>query len=101
MLRRPAFRRLGLAWLLLAAFQSVLVGQPGSARGHALQVGPVVMTVTDMNRSVDFYTHVLTFQKVKEINRSGAAPRRTLGDVFDAWPGLSPCAGNADKPVGT
>jgi catechol 2,3-dioxygenase-like lactoylglutathione lyase family enzyme len=63
MFRRLALRGLGLAWLLLAAFQSVLAGQPGPTRGHALQVGPVVMTVSDMDRSVDFYTRVLTFDK--------------------------------------
>ena len=70
MVRRFAFRRLGLAWLLLAAFQSLLVGQMGSARGHALQVGPVVMTVSDMDRSVDFYTRVLTFDKRSDAERS-------------------------------
>jgi len=70
-LRRFAFRRLGMAWLLLVAFQSVLVGQPGSPRAHALQVGPVVMTVSDMDRSVTFYTGVLTFEKASDSKRSG------------------------------
>jgi catechol 2,3-dioxygenase-like lactoylglutathione lyase family enzyme len=71
MLRRLAFRRLGLAWLLLASFQSLLAGQPGSARGHALQVGPVAMTVSDMDKSVTFYTRVLTFEEVSDRERSG------------------------------
>lgn len=31
------------------------------------------MTVSDMDRSVDFYSRVLTFQKVNEIERSGAS----------------------------
>ena len=79
MLRRLAFRRLGLAWLLLAAFQSVLAGQPGSASGHALQVGPVVMTVSDMDRSVDFYTRVLTFEKRER--RESAADRSTTSST--------------------
>ena len=70
MLRRLVFRRLGLAWLLFAAFQVSLAGQPGSASGHALQVGPVVMTVSDMDRSVDFYTRVLTFDKRSDRERS-------------------------------
>jgi len=70
-LRRPVFRNLGLAWLLLAAFQASLAGQLGSASGHALQVGPVVMTVSDMDRSVTFYTSVLTFEKVSDTERGG------------------------------
>jgi len=70
-LRRPVFRNLGLAWLLLAAFQASLAGQLGSASGHALRVGPVVMTVSDMDRSVTFYTSVLTFEKVSDTERGG------------------------------
>jgi len=71
-LRRLAFRSLVLAWLLFAAFQASLAGQLGSASGHALQVGPVVMTVSDMDRSVDFYTRVLTFAKRIDGERSRA-----------------------------
>lgn len=71
MLRRLIFQRLGLAGLLLAAFQASLVGQLGSASGHTLQVGPVAMTVSDMDRSVAFYTSVLTFEKVSDTERSG------------------------------
>ena len=71
MLRRLVFRRLGLAWLLLAAFQIALAGQTRPASGHALQVGPVAMTVSDMDRSVTFYTSVLSFEKVSDRERSG------------------------------
>jgi catechol 2,3-dioxygenase-like lactoylglutathione lyase family enzyme len=55
-------------------FQAALVAQVATPSGtccHALEVGPVVMTVADMDRSVDFYSHVLTFQKVSETERSG------------------------------
>lgn len=72
MRNRLVFRRLGLAWLLLAAFQPSLAGQLGSASGHALQVGSVAMTVSDMGRSVSFYTGILTFEKVSDRERSGA-----------------------------
>ena len=71
MLRRLVFRRLALSWLLFAAFQASLAGQLVSASGHALQVGPVVMTVSDMDKSVTFYTGVLTFEKVSDTERSG------------------------------
>lgn len=71
MLRRLVLRNLGLAWLLFAAFQASLAGQLGPASGHALQVGPVAITVSDMDRSVTFYTSVLTFEKVSDTERSG------------------------------
>ncbi len=71
-LRSRLFRRLGWAWVLLVACQASVLGQFESASGHALQVGPVVMTVADMDRSVDFYSRVLTFEKVSDTERSGA-----------------------------
>jgi len=70
-LRRFVFRNLGLAWLLFAALQASLAGQPRPTSGHALQVGPVVMTVSDMDRSVAFYTGVLTFERVSDRKHSG------------------------------
>ena len=71
MLRSLIFRRLGLAWLLFAALQASPAGQPRPTTGHALQVGTVAMTVSDMDRSVTFYTGVLTFKKVSDRKRSG------------------------------
>ena len=71
MLHKFVFRRLVLAWLLFTAFHTSLAGQLGSASGPALQVGPVAMTVSDMDRSVTFYTSVLTFEKFSDTGRSG------------------------------
>ena len=51
-------------------FVAALPALPG-AQTHVLQVGPVVMTVADMDRSLEFYTRVLTFQKQSEVERSG------------------------------
>ena len=68
-----------MAWLLLVACQASVFGQLATSSGHALQVGPVVMTVSDMNRSVDFYSRVLTFEKVNEIERSGPEFDRLYG----------------------
>ena len=68
---RP-LRRAVLTALLITALPALLAAQsPGSGCCHALQVGPVVMTVADMDRSVEFYTHVLTFEKQSESERSG------------------------------
>jgi catechol 2,3-dioxygenase-like lactoylglutathione lyase family enzyme len=38
-----------------------------------LEIGPVVMTVADIDRSVEFYTRVLTFEKQSESERTGRA----------------------------
>jgi catechol 2,3-dioxygenase-like lactoylglutathione lyase family enzyme len=54
--------------LLLTALSPALA----AAETHALQVGSVVMTVADMDRSVEFYTRVLTFEKRNDVERSGA-----------------------------
>jgi catechol 2,3-dioxygenase-like lactoylglutathione lyase family enzyme len=62
--------------------QGSLAAQPGTV-GHVVQVGPVVMTVADMERSVDFYTRVLTFEKTKNAERRGPEIDR-LYRVHDA-----------------
>jgi catechol 2,3-dioxygenase-like lactoylglutathione lyase family enzyme len=46
-------------------------------------VGPVGMTVADMDRSLDFYTHVLDFEKVSDVEIAGEAFERLEG-VFGA-----------------
>ena len=61
-------RQAGLALLLITALPALLTAQSSS---HTLKVGPVVMTVADMDRSMEFYTHVLTFEKESETERSG------------------------------
>jgi catechol 2,3-dioxygenase-like lactoylglutathione lyase family enzyme len=65
-LRSPAIKWIGLVLLLVAALPALLAAQT-----RVLQVGPVVMTVGDMDRSVEFYTRVLTFEKQADVQRSG------------------------------
>jgi catechol 2,3-dioxygenase-like lactoylglutathione lyase family enzyme len=65
-LRNLAPRLARLILLSIAALPLLLAAQT-----HVLQVGPVVMTVADMDRSVDFYIHVLMFQKQGENHRRG------------------------------
>ena len=66
-------RLLVLLFVLLATPVSFYaqVSQDTGVCCHAGHVGPVVMTVLDMNRSVDFYSRVLTFQKIGDRERSG------------------------------
>ena len=68
MLRSWIMRRAGLVLLFIAAWPVLLAAQ---TLGHTLRIGPVVMTVADMDRSVEFYTRVLTFEKESETERSG------------------------------
>jgi catechol 2,3-dioxygenase-like lactoylglutathione lyase family enzyme len=58
-------RRVGLVLLVASVLPALLAAQM-----HALRLGLVVMTA-DIDRSVKFYTNVLTFEKQIEVERSG------------------------------
>ena len=62
-------RRLRTAWFaLLIALPTISAAQSGSAvRG----VDSVAITVSDMDRVVDFYSRVLTFQKTSDVEVTG------------------------------
>ena len=72
MLRRYTPWRAALALLVSAGLSASVAAQTSNCNCRTLQVGPVVMTVADMDRSVDFYTRVLTFTKRSDVERSGA-----------------------------
>jgi len=74
-----AAARLGAAAFLLAA----LAAPAGCAPLSALGVETVGMTVRDMDRSVDFFTRVLTFQKASDVELAGEGFERLQG-VFGA-----------------
>ncbi len=50
---------------------------------HIQAVGPIQMTVSDMDRSIDFYAHVLTFEKVSDTEIYGNDVEQLFG-VFGA-----------------
>jgi catechol 2,3-dioxygenase-like lactoylglutathione lyase family enzyme len=45
--------------------------QGQAARAQVRSVGPLVITVSDLDKAVDFYTRVLSFQRVSEAELSG------------------------------
>ena len=67
-----SIRRLLVLWLALWAASVSLLSQTPRSIHPAQYVGPVIMTVSDMDRAVDFYTRVLTFQQTADFERSGA-----------------------------
>jgi catechol 2,3-dioxygenase-like lactoylglutathione lyase family enzyme len=75
-------REFPLGWLalgllaLLAFFSSIASGQ-SQAVSHIESVG---FTVSDMDRAIDFYTHVLPFEKVSD--------RETWGEDFEHLSGV-------------
>lgn len=81
--------------LLALAALSFTLAAPAPARDHAphahatqhhahiAAVGPIGMTVADMDRSIDFYTRVLGFQVVSDAESAGDEIERLLG-VFAA-----------------
>ena len=56
-------------------------GSPAEAQ--VIAVGPIQMTVADMDRSVDFYSHVLTFEKISDTEIAGENVEHLFG-VFGA-----------------
>jgi len=63
-------RRLA-SYLLLLLFPAVLQAQPEKPL-EISRVAQVSMVVSDMDRSIDFYSNVLTFEKVSDVEASGA-----------------------------
>src|SRR5256885_5586263 len=63
---RPAAQAL-VASLLSCADPALAAGAPPAVT----QVESIAMTVSDMDRAVDFYTRVLTFEKVTDREVSG------------------------------
>jgi len=57
-------------FLAVFTFSAALAGATGSASGPVLE--SVGITVSDLDRSVAFFTDVLTFRKVSEVELSGA-----------------------------
>ncbi|MGH7407045.1 MAG: VOC family protein, partial [Candidatus Methylomirabilales bacterium] len=73
-MRRTPLRLLAALPLLLALVASLAVALAQQAPGEALvsAVDAIGMTVSDMERSVEFYTKVLPFEKVADVEVAGA-----------------------------
>jgi len=67
-------RNFVLVLLLVLGLPSAYAATEKDAPG-VIAVDSVAMTVSDMNRAIDFYTHVLTFEKV--------ADREVAGDEYE------------------
>lgn len=63
-----------LAALIVITPRHVFALPPSGERSAGIRIrsiGPVLMTVSDMDRSIDFYSRVLTFQKVSDAELTG------------------------------
>jgi catechol 2,3-dioxygenase-like lactoylglutathione lyase family enzyme len=70
-------------WITISVFALGLPAQNAPAPARAESVGAIVIVVSDMDRSVDFYSQVLTFEKVSDIEVYGDAYEHLEG-VFGA-----------------
>jgi len=85
------FRSLGIFSLSVLVLSGWTVparaqAQPNSGSASSAQViavGPIQMTVADVDRSVDFYSHVLTFEKISDTEMAGEDVEHLFG-VFGA-----------------
>ena len=82
---RKTFRSLLLATVLSAGLAKAVPAQPGtpSLRTKTVSIGPSLTTVGDMDRSADFYSRVLTFEKVADREVAGDEMEHLFG-VFGA-----------------
>jgi len=62
-----------VSWASTARPQANAIPLASSTSGkiHIRAVGPIVITVDDMDRSVDFYSRVLTFEKISDTEVAG------------------------------
>ncbi len=74
--KRCIFCGYGLQVLILMLFLGPL---PLKAQVTSVAVGPIAITVSDLDRSVDFYTQVLSFQKESETEASRDSFDRLTG----------------------
>lgn len=72
-----------LACILAVTFPVDFVAAASAAAPLVTAVGPVGMTVSDMDRSIEFYTHVLSFEKRSDVEIAGEAFEHLTG-VFGA-----------------
>jgi catechol 2,3-dioxygenase-like lactoylglutathione lyase family enzyme len=84
-LRANASVALLLAALAAPALTAAQTRAPAVAptRVAVAAVGPIGMTVSDMDRAIDFYSTVLSFQKVSDVEIAGDAYEQLVG-VFGA-----------------
>ncbi len=68
-------------WALLGLFLGVIArGDDGRAPTIEVKsVGPIAVTVADMDRSVDFYTNVLSFERTSDVEVFGEDYERLMG----------------------
>jgi catechol 2,3-dioxygenase-like lactoylglutathione lyase family enzyme len=74
---RPGPRR-GLGALALAVALAAAAAAP-AAPPRVSRVGPIGLTVADLDRSVDFYTRVLGFERVAHVQVAGEPWERLTG----------------------
>jgi len=80
-----SLRSLLLATALSAGLAKAAQAQPGTSsfRTKTVSIGPILTTVGDMDRSADFYSRVLTFEKTSDREVAGDEVEHLFG-VFGA-----------------
>jgi len=77
----PLAATLFFGWSLLSFAQAAPQSSPAGVKIRS--IGAILITVGDMGRSLDFYSHVLTFEKVSDTELSGDDVEHLFG-VFGA-----------------
>lgn len=77
--RRKRIRTTFLCLYLCLTASSWLATTPAEGAPLVTAVDAIGMTVSDMDRSVEFYSHILSFEKVSDVEVSGADYERLQG----------------------
>ena len=78
-MKRRGTTHLGLALRLLVVLLATQLPATARAGSGVTRVASVGMTVADVDRSVAFFTDVLTFEKISDVEITGAAYERLEG----------------------
>src|SRR5690349_23925984 len=78
---RQLSRIFAAVWLFLAlvATMPAAKAQSSAGQGAVAAVDAIGMTVADMDRAVEFYTQVLAFEKVSDVEVAGTEYERLQG----------------------
>src|SRR3954462_3051301 len=74
---------LALTFVLARPLFSAADSAPAVVPTKVRAIGPILITVADMDRSIDFYSRILTFEKVSDAELAGDEVEHLFG-VFGA-----------------
>ena len=84
--------------LIPAAFAQAPTANTIVSAARIQSIGPILTTVGDMDRSIDFYSRVLTFEKISDREAAGEEVEHLFGQAVEKYGDVKvPGAGSAGE----